>query len=421
MKLGYKVTVQKLPPPLPLAWAFWPARAGDAVTRLHKTHYRSVWRSRTLPGALAMIALLPLWPFLQAPRVWRATRRNGARIRQLTGKSLFRQMCEQFCLTARSGFSPSAYYAMEWFIPAHAEAVAGYVQRAATKDSIYRMLAPATGGTLTDKVGFASYCQQQGLPAASIILSLNKGRVMTEGFSGLPPKDLFVKRTRGRGGSGAEIWLHDNGSFRRIGGKAKQQEVLEGDALVARLCRLAEDEPYLVQERMVNHADLHDLCQGALATVRLVTILDEQGNPEPVRAVLRMPATATSVVDNFHAGGIATAIDLKSGLMGPATDRGLTPSLGWVERHPISGAQITGRVLPRWPEILALALRAHRAYPTRICIGWDIADTDAGPMIVEGNAATDTDIIQRVHRSPLSETRYAELMNWHIAQRYPQP
>lgn len=421
MKLGFKVTVQKFPPPLPLAWAFWPARKGDAVAQLHKTHYRAIWRSRDILGALEMMGLFLLWPALTVPRIWQATRRNGARVRQLTGKHQARQMWEQACLIARFGFRPSAYYAMELYLPEHSRAAAGYVHRSATKDSLYRMLAPSTGASLTNKVHFANYCQEQGLPAATVILSLDNGRVMTEGFTKLPPKDLFVKRTRGRGGSGAEIWLHENGRYRRIGGKATQRDVLDGDALVARLCKLAAREPYLVQERMVNHADLRDLCQAALATVRLITARNEQGVVEPIRAVFRMPAQATSVVDNFHAGGIATAIDLETGIMGPATDRGLVPSVGWVDRHPVSGAQITGRVLPRWPDILALALRAHEAYPARIFIGWDIADTEQGLMIVEGNAATDTDIVQRVHRSPLSETRYAELMNWHIAQRYERP
>lgn len=416
MKLGFKVTVQKFPPPLPLAWAFLPAAAGDEVTKLHKTHYRSVWRSRNFLGAVEMVGLLLLWPFPMAPRIWAATRRNGARIQQLTGKSLLRQMLEQYYLTARSGFRPSAYYAMEWYLPAHAQAVAGYVQRSATKESLYRMLAPKKAATLTDKVGFARYCEAQGLPAATIVLALDKGRVTSEGFTSLPPQNLFVKRTRGRGGSGAEVWLHENGRYRRIGGDAAQHEVLDSAALVARLCRLAAHEPYLVQPRMVNHPDLQDLCQGALATVRLVTAINEQGEPEPIRAVFRMPSKAESVVDNFHAGGIATAIDLATGIMGPATDRGLGRTVGWVDRHPISGAQITGRTLPHWPEILALALRAHRSYPTRLFIGWDIADTEDGLMIVEGNAATDTDIVQRVHRSPLSETRYAKLMNWHIAK-----
>lgn len=420
MKLDYKVTVQKFPPPLPLLWTFLPAKAGDAVAKLHKTHYRSIWRSRNPLTALELIVLFLLWPLLILPRIWRATQRNGARVTTLTGKSALRQMWEQFRLAAWTGFSPTAYYAMEFYLPAHFRRAAEYVQRGPTKDSLYRMLAPVGGGTLTDKVGFSEFCHAHGLPASPIVLSVEKGRVVTEGFTALPAKDLFIKRTRGRGGSNAELWRHENGAFRRSGGKKKTEgELLEGAALVERLCRLSREEPYLVQERLVNHADLRDLCVGALATVRLVTAIDERGGIEPIRAVFRMPSKAESIVDNFHAGGIASAIDLATGVLGRATDRGISPTVGWVDTHPISGAAITGRVLPRWPEILALAIRAHQAFPKRMFVGWDIADTDQGLMIVEGNAATDTDIIQRVPTSPLSETRYAQLMNWHIAQRYP--
>jgi hypothetical protein len=404
-----KITVQKFPPPLPLAWACLPD-GGDQVTRLHKVHYRAIWRSRNLLGALEMMALFLLWPFLLFPRIRQATRRNGAMIQQRTGKSRLRQMWEQLVLAARFGIRPDFYYKMEFFLPERARLAGGYVHRYATKDSLYRLLKPDGVGLspLTDKVGFARYCAERNLKVAPIIAALQDGRIVGP-FNGLPPMDLFVKRTRGRGGSGAELWTYADGRYH-----TREGLDLDADALIARVTELSKREPYLVQERLVNDPALRDLCQGALATVRMVSAINERGEPEAIRAVFRMPSRAESIVDNYHAGGIAAAIDLATGELGSATDMGLAPSLGWVDVHPISGAQIKGRILPRWPEMLALVLRAHGQFADRAIIGWDVALTDQGIVIVEGNAASDTDIIQRCHRAPLSQSRYPELMNWHL-------
>src|SRR5690242_12831460 len=95
-----KISVQKFPPPLPLAWAFLPPGPGHAA-RLHKLHYRAIWRSLKLAGRIEMVFLLLLWPFLLLPRLVEMTSRNSAMVKARTGKSVPHQMLEQVCLAAR--------------------------------------------------------------------------------------------------------------------------------------------------------------------------------------------------------------------------------------------------------------------------------------------------------------------------------
>ena len=93
------------------------------------------------------------------------------------------------------------------------------------------------------------------------------------------------------------------------------------------------------------------LFAGRPENVRLVVadvaaLLREKGDYEVTDAALRMSVSPASPVDNFHAGGIAAAVDVRTGRLGQATDLGMGPDFKWHDVHPLTGAQITGRQLP---------------------------------------------------------------------------
>jgi hypothetical protein len=77
---------------------------------------------------------------------------------------------------------------------------------------------------------------------------------------------------------------------------------------------------------------------------------------------------------------------------------------------------IVGHPLPLWTDTKALAIAAHRAFADRVMIGWDIAITDDGPIIVEGNSSPDLDIVQRFG-APVCNSRFGELLAWHLRER----
>jgi hypothetical protein len=104
-------------------------------------------------------------------------------------------------------------------------------------------------------------------------------------------------------------------------------------------------------------------------------------------------------------------------MLGPASDLGDDAQLGWLDAHPDTGAAITGRVLPLWDEVLALAAQAHRAFADRTVIGWDIAITADGPVLIEGNSGPDVDLLQRPMRRGLGCGRLGELMAFHLEKR----
>jgi hypothetical protein len=221
--------------------------------------------------------------------------------------------------------------------------------------------------------------------------------------------DLFVKPNKGKGGRDAQRWDHiGDGCFRSAKGK-----VLTEEALHERLVKESRSEKLIVGTRLVNHPTVADLSNGALSTVRIVTCLDERGDPEVITAVLRMPQGENVIIDNFHAGGIAAEVDIETGRLGRASDQGLTPDSTWHERHPQTGAMIVGRMLPSWPAALELVVAAHVAFGARVLIGWDVALLSDGPCLVEGNGSPDLDIIQRIIQRPIGNDRLGTLLAYH--------
>jgi hypothetical protein len=191
---------------------------------------------------------------------------------------------------------------------------------------------------------------------------------------------------------------------------------LTSSQLAGHLETRAQSRPLLVQERVKPHHSLNVLTSGALPTVRVTTCLGESGDPEVVSGVFRMAIGNNRTVDNLHAGGIAASVGVEDGRLSRASDLGMDARLGWLDRHPDTGAFIKGRELPLWNETKALALQAHRAFADRVLVGWDIAITDDGPVIVEGNSSPDLDIIQRFG-SPVCNSRFGELLAWHLRDR----
>lgn len=405
----YQIRVINCPPPALMWKTFRPAPT--TAEFLLRAVCRAMWRERTAFDRVKLGLALLTWPPLFAISSFWSTRLNRKMVRQRTGKSALRQMGEQFYAAWMWGCLPPWYYMFELYLPERLSQGHQYLHRFMTTGGLYRMITPVAAhkeiSLLANKSAFAKRCREHGItiPADYVVSSAKAPTTATE----FPHTDIFVKPLDQSGGSGAQAWdAVENGKLRSI----TTGEQLTPTELIAKL--KTTHRTFIIQQRVRNHHSIRDLSNGALATVRLMTLLNEHGAYEATNAAFRMAIGKNKLVDNFHAGGIVAKIDVASGLLGPASDIGLRPDIGWCTAHPDTGAQIEGRLLPFWPETLALACRAHAAFAPRVIVGWDIAITDDGPVIVEGNRGPDIDLVQRSHRAPLGPTRFAELIAYHL-------
>ena len=138
----------------------------------------------------------------------------------------------------------------------------------------------------------------------------------------------------------------------------------------------------LIEEFIVQHDDLMKLSPSGLNTIRIFTQLNKNDKVEILGTRLRI--TIDSYVDNLAAGNIAAPINEKTGIVeGSGVYSDITKQDE--VKHPITKVKIIGFQVPFWEESMQLVKDAALLYKENRSIGWDVAITNNGPELLEGN------------------------------------
>ena len=383
---------------------------------LRRAYFAHLFSEARFVQKLALSTTRLLWPLVSMGMAIYCTARAGGMVKARIGKSRITQVIEQIKLARTTMVPPVDYYVFELFLPRNYIRAQEYLLRQETKNGLYNLLKDVSlpreaRSVFKDKARFAAVCHKLGLMTVPMIVSFGPGDDVypADWKDHLPPEDLFVKPRAGKGGRGVEKWLYQQGQWRN------NQDLCHSERqLITHLKARGRVDPVIVQPCLRPHPALAEISNNVLTTFRIVTILDAHFKAKALAAAFRMPSRTDSIVDNFHAGGIAAAVDMQTLTLTAATDIGVRAHSGWHEIHPLSGATIKGRTIPFIKEALALACDAHDLIGERAVIGWDVAILESGPCIVEANGFPDLDIIQRTGGGPIGETECGQLMAHHI-------
>ncbi len=153
--------------------------------------------------------------------------------------------------------------------------------------------------------------------------------------------------------------------------------------------RCMDNRQFLVEDAIVQHPVMNELCPDTINTLRICTLMVD-GEPKHVYTIVRM-GIGGSCVDNATSGGIYTWVDPDGILRYPC----FSDKTGFhYTEHPSTGMKFEGFKIPLYDECIEFCLKVARVEPRMGYVGWDVAVTPDGPVLVEANIIPGYDMPQ---------------------------
>jgi len=125
---------------------------------------------------------------------------------------------------------------------------------------------------------------------------------------------------------------------------------------------------------------------GSTNSIRILSMWDHDAHePFIPFAGHRFGRPSSSPVDNCSQGGLVTAVDVGTGVLGIAYAGHAESEMRAHETHPDTGAQITGVRIPHWDRVTSELLSLARGMSYIPYVGWDVVVTEEGFTVLEGN------------------------------------
>lgn len=233
---------------------------------------------------------------------------------------------------------------------------------------------------LEDKLVFDRYMKSYGFPMAEMIGLVQVGNVKWFSTGKEEPVenllghklDGFLKMLTKWGGQNVHrLEITDHGLF------LDKQPASPGI-----LKQMTMTGTYVLQKTVTQHPELSRLNPSSVNTVRLVTIHDGI-TAQNLAGFIRM-GLENSLIDNITRGGVGCAIHAD----GTLWSEGLNGSVR-INHHPTSGVAFEGFRIPYYTEAIDLVRTMHLSFHCFFIIAWDIAITEDGPVVIEGNPVGD--------------------------------
>ena len=151
------------------------------------------------------------------------------------------------------------------------------------------------------------------------------------------------------------------------------------DSLVKEYCHGIRGG-FIVEEIIRQDPRMAIFHPSSVNTIRITTVRFRD-HVEIIHPFMRI-GRGGNIVDNGGAGGLLSDIDPDSGRVFVCMDERANN----YEKHPETGVDIIGFEIPKWHDVVALAKELALVVKGQCYTGWDLALTDKGWIMVEGNA-----------------------------------
>lgn len=159
---------------------------------------------------------------------------------------------------------------------------------------------------------------------------------------------------------------------------------------------LKEKEFYTIEDVIKCHPDIVKLYDNAVNSMRIITMLDKDQKPHCMYIVQKIGLNG-SIIDN---NCMFSPVDIETGCIKYPAHSGDTTLAIIYEEHPNSHVKIQGYKIPFVKEAVEMCFEAALKVPQVRYVGWDVAVTEKGPIIIEGNTYCAHDFWQLPPHTP---------------------
>lgn len=166
---------------------------------------------------------------------------------------------------------------------------------------------------------------------------------------------------------------------------------------------LSLDKNYLIEESIVQHPELNLINPDCINTLRVITY-KKNDVVKIASCFFRMGIQGASV-DNASAGGVFVSYDIHTNQLGKMGYKKFKYGGQSFFKHPDTKFEFEKKNLPYPNHVIELVKKAASLIDLEM-IGWDIAYTEKGPLIIEGNDNPAIDSLQVANRGVLHNPVY---------------
>tara|TARA_B100001939_G_scaffold348192_1_gene373634 strand:- start:26198 stop:27277 length:1080 start_codon:yes stop_codon:yes gene_type:complete len=256
---------------------------------------------------------------------------------------------------------------------------------------------PAAYSILTeDKVVFHYYCSAASLATPRLLAVVNRfGASFASDHSPITCfEDFRAALTQtGTGVICKPVYgAHGTG----IVGFDKKNEAYEGirsefpslESFYNYLTTTGRHEEFIIQEKLTGHQEILALTgKKQVQGLRLITVMDKNNEPRLILRKIKL-AGRDRLLDNFQfgqSGALLCLLDENGQIEKAHAYCAEKQALTSISHHPETGKSLIGFQVPHWKQCVDLVLRAQKHFRPHKTIGWDVAITDEGPLLLEGN------------------------------------
>lgn len=171
---------------------------------------------------------------------------------------------------------------------------------------------------------------------------------------------------------------------------------------------------FVLEKEVFNHKYSMDIYEKSLNTIRVFTLRDpSDGLFFIAGAVHRFGTEKTGCVDNFSKGGLTASVDFDSGVLSAARSNPGVYEIDFHSVHIDTLAQIEGVQVPFWDKVKDISIEMSQKIPGLNLVGWDIAVSDCGLIVVEGNGTCPNPNILQTHSPLLTDERVLKFFSYY--------